>query len=106
MPRPVVERSPGRREKDALAIRCRKGGELPLNLVWREKIIRIQKLDIVPLTMPISIVLACRKTTILCRDNRDPSRGEFTRNFRGPIRGPVIYHDDLFARPGLSKGRL
>ena len=54
-------------------------GQLALNLIWGQKIVGIQPLDVVPFTELQGMVTGCCSTTVFNGDDRELLGGESAR---------------------------
>jgi hypothetical protein len=76
--------------------------KLALNLVGRQKIIRIQPLDVVSLAELQGMVARRSGSSVFSGHDCDLLRGKSPRYFRRLIRRAIVHDDDLLALPRLA----
>ena len=100
-----VERPPRSRQQHlGLALRPQRG-QLPLDLVGIEKIVRVEPLDVVAAAKREGSVPRRRRTTIRLLVNANASRFVGFCHTRCSVGGTIVDDDDFLVGPGLSNGR-
>jgi hypothetical protein len=102
LPCSVIEGGPRRGEKNSFAVTFTLRPKLALDLIWREEIIGIKPLDVVPLAEPQRVIAGSRSTLVPHRDDRYLPGSKPSANLCGPIFGAIVHNYDLLARPGLG----
>jgi hypothetical protein len=75
--------------------------KLPLDLVWRWKIVRVRVLNVLPLAELKRMDAGCRCTLLLLGDKDDFLRGKSPRQLGASIAGPVLALPALGLVPAL-----
>src|SRR5215510_14460862 len=78
---------------------------LPLQLVWKPQIVSVQKRDVIAIGLPYPTISGGGLTTVNLIDIPDLIMIT-SQHSSSVIRRAIIYHDDLFGRPGLPKHTL
>src|ERR1700679_3046980 len=101
-----MEGRPCRRQQKQLAVSRTQGLQLPLNLVWRQDIVRIQLLNVLSPSERHDMVDSGGEPTILFRDSGHARRFKTPRDSLRAIRRAVVHYDDLLVGPSLRDRRL
>ena len=98
----IHEMAPGTGEKNAFVLQGLRDFHLPSNFIRREKVIRVEPLNIVAPAKLKRFIPCRRRALVFLSDDGYRIRNKLARDCERFIPGAVIYNDNFLVRPSLT----